>query len=239
MTKINHIGLIVDGNGRWAKERGQKRSYGHKKGAEALEKIILYINENKIANYLSLYVFSTENFNRSEEEVNYLMELFMKWFKKAKDKYQSANIKVLFSSQKSYLKKEIVDAINELEDATKENTGLVVNFCLSYGGRQEIVDATKKISEKVLNKEIKIEDINEELFKKYLYNDLPDVDFLIRTSGENRISNFMLWQLSYAEFYFPKTYFPDFTPESLKEAIKEYEKRDRRFGKIKNEKQSK
>lgn len=233
MTKINHIGLIVDGNGRWAKERGQKRSYGHKKGAEALEKIILYINENKIANYLSLYVFSTENFNRSEEEVNYLMELFMKWFKKAKDKYQNANIKVLFSSQKSYLKKEIVDAINELENATKENTGLVVNFCLSYGGRQEIVDATKKISEKVLNKEIKIEDINEELFKKYLYNDLPDVDFLIRTSGENRISNFMLWQLSYAEFYFPKTYFPDFTPESLEEAIKEYEKRDRRFGKIK------
>ena len=157
----------------------------------------------------------------------------MKWFKKAKDKYQNANIKVLFSSQKSYLKKEIVDAINELENATKENTGLVVNFCLSYGGRQEIVDATKKISEKVLNKEIKIEDINEELFKKYLYNDLPDVDFLIRTSGENRISNFMLWQLSYAEFYFPKTYFPDFTPESLEEAIKEYEKRDRRFGKIK------
>lgn len=233
MTKINHIGLIVDGNGRWAKERGQKRSYGHKKGAEALEKIILYINENKIANYLSLYVFSTENFNRSEEEVNYLMELFMKWFKKAKDKYQNANIKVLFSSQKSYLKKEIVDAINELENATKENTGLVVNFCLSYGGRQEIVDATKKISEKVLNKKIKIEDINEELFKKYLYNDLPDVDFLIRTSGENRISNFMLWQLSYAEFYFPKVYFPDFTPESLEEAIKEYEKRDRRFGKIK------
>lgn len=233
MTKINHIGLIVDGNGRWAKERGQKRSYGHKKGAEALEKIILYINENKIANYLSLYVFSTENFNRSEEEVNYLMELFMKWFKKAKDKYQNANIKVLFSSQKNYLKKEIVDAINELENVTKENTGLVVNFCLSYGGRQEIVDATKKISEKVLNKEIKIEDINEELFKKYLYNDLPDVDFLIRTSGENRISNFMLWQLSYAEFYFPKVYFPDFTPESLEEAIKEYEKRDRRFGKIK------
>ena len=163
----------------------------------------------------------------------------MKWFKKAKDKYQNANIKVLFSSQKSYLKKEIVDAINELENATKENTGLVVNFCLSYGGRQEIVDATKKISEKVLNKEIKVEDINEELFKKYLYNDLPDVDFLIRTSGENRISNFMLWQLSYAEFYFPKTYFPDFTPESLEEAIKEYEKRDRRFGKMKNEKQSK
>ena len=157
----------------------------------------------------------------------------MKWFKKAKDKYQNANIKVLFSSQKNYLKKEIVDAINELENATKENTGLVVNFCLSYGGRQEIVDATKKISEKVLNKEIKIEDINEELFKKYLYNDLPDVDFLIRTSGENRISNFMLWQLSYAEFYFPKVYFPDFTPESLEEAIKEYEKRDRRFGKIK------
>ena len=233
MDTINHIGIIVDGNGRWAQEKGKIRSEGHKAGADALEKIILYTSKNKIANYLSLYVFSTENFNRSSEEVNYLMELFMKWFKKAKDKYQNANIKVLFSSQKNYLKKEIVDAINELENATKENTGLVVNFCLSYGGRQEIVDATKKISEKVLNKEIKIEDINEELFKKYLYNDLPDVDFLIRTSGENRISNFMLWQLSYAEFYFPKVYFPDFTPESLEEAIKEYEKRDRRFGKIK------
>ena len=233
MTKINHIGIIVDGNGRWAKEKGKNRSEGHKAGAEALEKIILYINKESIANYLSLYVFSTENFSRSKEEVNYLMELFMKWFKKCKEKYKDANIKVLFSSQKEYLKPEIVKAIDELEDATKDNTGLVVNFCLSYGGRQEIVDATKKIAIDVSENKLNVNDIDEELFKKYLYNDLPDIDFLIRTSGENRVSNFMLWQISYAEMYFPKVYFPDFTPECLEEAVKKYEKRDRRFGKIK------
>lgn len=233
MTKVNHIGIIVDGNGRWAKEKGKSRSEGHKAGAETLEKIILYISKENIANYLSLYVFSTENFSRSPEEVNYLMELFMKWFKKCKEKYKEANIKVLFSSQKEYLKPEIVKAIDELEEATKDNTGLVVNFCLSYGGRQEIVDATKKIATAVLENKLNINDINEELFKKYLYNDLPDVDFLIRTSGENRVSNFMLWQISYAEMYFPKVYFPDFTPKCLEEAIEEYEKRDRRFGNVK------
>lgn len=233
MTKVNHIGIIVDGNGRWAKEKGKSRSEGHKAGAETLEKIILYISKENIANYLSLYVFSTENFSRSPEEVNYLMELFMKWFKKCKEKYKDANIKVLFSSQKEYLKPEIVKAIDELEEATKDNTGLVVNFCLSYGGRQEIVDATKKVATAVLENKLNINDINEELFKKYLYNDLPDVDFLIRTSGENRVSNFMLWQISYAEMYFPKVYFPDFTPKCLEEAIEEYEKRDRRFGNVK------
>lgn len=233
MKKINHIGIIVDGNGRWAQERGKIRSEGHKAGAETLEKIILYTNQKQLANYLSLYVFSTENFNRSSEEVNYLMDLFMKWFKKAKDKYNSENIKVLFSSNKTFLKPEIVAAINELEEATKDNTGLVVNFCLSYGGRQEIIDATKKIVEDIKCGNITKNDIDEKLYHNYLYQDLPDIDFMIRTSGENRISNFMLWQISYAELYFPKTYFPDFTPECLEVAIKEYEKRDRRFGKIK------
>ena len=233
MKKINHIGIIVDGNGRWAQERGKIRSEGHKAGAETLEKIILYTNQKQLANYLSLYVFSTENFNRSSEEVNYLMDLFMKWFKKAKDKYNSENIKVLFSSNKTFLKPEIVAAINELEEATKDNTGLVVNFCLSYGGRQEIIDATKKIVEDIKCGNITKNDIDEKMYHNYLYQDLPDIDFMIRTSGENRISNFMLWQISYAELYFPKTYFPDFTPECLEVAIKEYEKRDRRFGKIK------
>ena len=139
----------------------------------------------------------------------------------------------LFSSNKTFLKPEIVAAINELEEATKDNTGLVVNFCLSYGGRQEIIDATKKIVEDIKCGNITKRDIDEKMYHNYLYQDLPDIDFMIRTSGENRISNFMLWQISYAELYFPKTYFPDFTPECLEEAIKEYEKRDRRFGKIK------
>lgn len=230
---INHLAIIVDGNGRWAKERGLIRSEGHKAGAKNLEKLIFYISRNKLANYLSLYVFSTENFARDEKEVNYLMELFLKWFKTVKDKYSKENIKVLFSGNKGLLNREIVDAIKKLEENTKNNTGLVVNFCLSYGGREEITTMAKKISQKVLDGKINIEDINEKLVSENMYYELPDIDFLIRTSGENRISNFMLWQISYAEFYFPMTYFPDFDEKCLDEAIKEYQKRDRRFGKIK------
>lgn len=229
---INHLGIIVDGNGRWAKDRGKSRSEGHKAGAENLEKIILYISNKKLANYLSLYVFSTENFNRDKDEVNYLMELFMKWFDKAKKKYQENNIKVVFSSNLELLDEKVVEKIKTLEDKTKNNTGLVVNFCLSYGGRNEIVDASKKIAIDYKNNKLKLEDLTEELFNKYLYQDLPDVDFLIRTSGECRISNFMLWQLSYAEMYFPDTYFPDFTPELLEESLEVYKKRNRRFGRI-------
>lgn len=233
MTKLNHLGIIVDGNGRWAKERGLSRSEGHKAGAETLREIVLYLAHEKLVNYLSLYVFSTENFDRPKEEVNYLMDLFLKWFTVVKKEYRNENIKVLFSGRTSYLKPSIVKAMQKLEEETKDNTGLVVNLCLSYGGRAEIVDATKKICEKVQNNELSIADIDEQLFKKYLYHDLPDVDFLIRTSGENRISNFMLWQISYAEFYFPKTYFPDFHPSELDKAFEEYAKRDRRFGKVK------
>lgn len=235
MITINHLGIIVDGNGRWAKEKGLSRSEGHKAGAKALEKIILHIAKENLANYLSLYVFSTENFNRSAEEVNYLMDLFMKWFSTVKEKYSEENIKVLFSGRPNYLDDHIADAMKELEEVTRENSGLVVNFCLSYGGRAEIVDTTKKICAKVLNKEITMAEIDESLFSKNLYHELPDIDFLIRTSGENRISNFMLWQLSYAEFYFPKTYFPDFGVKELEEAYEEFAKRDRRFGKIKEE----
>ncbi len=230
---LNHLGIIVDGNGRWAKERGLSRSEGHKEGAKRLEELILYVAKEKLVNYLSLYVFSTENFGREEKEVNYLMELFLKWFKTVKAKYKNENIKVLFSGNMSLLRDEIVESIKELEEYTAENTGLVVNFCLSYGGREEITHAVREISKKVLNKELALEDINEKLVGQYMYHELPDIDFLIRTSGENRISNFMLWQISYAEFYFPKTYFPDFDVKCLLEAFLEYKKRDRRFGKIK------
>ena len=152
--------------------------------------------------------------------------------------YKKENIKVYFSGRKEYLKKEIVEAMNILEEKTKNNTGLVVNFCLSYGGRAEIVDATKKIAKMVVDNRIDIDDIDEKLFSQNLYHELPDVDFLIRTSGENRISNFMLWQISYAEFYFPKTYFPDFDEKEFDKAIIEYTKRDRRFGGINYEDKS-
>lgn len=231
--KINHLGIIVDGNGRWAKERGLSRSEGHKAGAEALRKIILYLSHEKLVNYLSLYVFSTENFGRPTDEVNYLMELFLKWFTTVKKEYLNENIKIYFSGRKEYLRSDIVDAMNALESETADNDGLIVNFCLSYGGRAEIVDATKNIVRKFANNEITINDIDEELFAKNLYHELPDIDFLIRTSGESRISNFMLWQISYAEFYFPKVYFPDFDTKELDKAFKEYESRDRRFGKVK------
>ena len=231
--KINHLGIIVDGNGRWAKERGLSRSEGHKAGAEALRKIILYLSHEKLVNYLSLYVFSTENFGRPADEVNYLMELFLKWFTTVKKEYLNENIKIYFSGRKEYLRSDIVDAMNALENETADNDGLVVNFCLSYGGRAEIVDATKNIVRKFANNEITINDIDEELFAKNLYHELPDIDFLIRTSGESRISNFMLWQISYAEFYFPKVYFPDFDTKELDKAFKEFENRDRRFGKVK------
>ncbi len=233
MKKINHLGIIVDGNGRWAKERGLSRSEGHKAGAEALRKIILYLSHEKLVNYLSLYVFSTENFGRPADEVNYLMELFLKWFTTVKKEYLNENIKIYFSGRKEYLRSDIVDAMNALESETADNDGLIVNFCLSYGGRAEIVDATKNIVRKFANNEITINDIDEELFAKNLYHELPDIDFLIRTSGESRISNFMLWQISYAEFYFPKVYFPDFDTKELDKAFKEYESRDRRFGKVK------
>ena len=230
---INHLGIIVDGNGRWAKERGLSRSEGHKAGAKNLEKLILHIAHEKIANYLSLYVFSTENFSRSEEEVNYLIDLFIKFFNTGKNKYKNENIKIVFSSKRDLLNKDVVDAMEEIEETTKNRTGLVVNFCLSYGGRSEIVDATKNICKQVINKELDINDINEALFAKNLYQELPDIDFLIRTSGESRVSNFMLWQISYAELYFPDAYFPDFDKKELEKAILEYQKRDRRFGGIK------
>lgn len=232
---INHIGIIVDGNGRWAKNKGLSRSEGHKAGAKTLEKIILHVAHQKLANYLSLYVFSTENFSRSSEEVNYLMNLFIDFFKSGKKKYNKEDIKVIFSSDHSLLSEEVNKAMEEIEESTKDNKGLVVNLCLAYGGRNEIVVATKKICKQVINKKIDVDDIDEKLFCKNLYNELPDVDFLIRTSGENRISNFMLWQISYAELYFPKTCFPDFTPQELDKAINEFEKRDRRFGKIKEQ----
>lgn len=235
MNKLNHIGIIVDGNGRWATEKGLSRNEGHLEGSKTLEKLILYINERKIP-YLSLYVFSTENFKRNKEEVDYLMNLFIKWFKHSKKLRENNDIRILFSGRKDNLDKKVLDAMEELEEKTKFNTGLTVNFCLNYGSHFEILDACKKISTDVLHNKISIDDINEELFSNYLYQKLPDIDLLIRTSGEYRLSNFMLWQLSYAELVFVDTYFPDFTYEKFEEVIDMYNNRDRRFGNIKETK---
>ncbi len=229
MNKLNHLAIIVDGNGRWAKSIGKIRSYGHLKGYENLKKIINYVNDNLDIKYISLFIFSTENFKRSKDEVDYLMNLFKKGFKEEKDVYIKKNMKVVFSYKKEGLSKDIISIIEEVESSTKDNTGLVVNFCLNYGGRSEIVDACKKIIDDKIDKN----DITEDLFKDYLYNKLPDIDLMIRTSGEQRISNFMLWSLSYSELYFTKTYFPAFTTNELLEIIDDFNNRDRRYGNAK------
>lgn len=226
----NHLGIIVDGNGRWAKERNLPRSKGHDKGFKRLKEITSY-GFDKGIKVISVYVFSTENFKRSNEEVNHLMDLFVTGFKKDKF-YLKENIKVIFSGKEDNLRQDVIDAMNTIKEETKNNTKGILNICLNYGGRDEIVTACKKFTEEVINNKTNIDDLNEQNFSKYLYQDLPDIDFMIRTSGEERLSNFMLWQNSYAEFYFPKTYFPDFSKDEFDKALLVYTKRDRRFGNI-------
>lgn len=229
-----HVGIIVDGNGRWAKARGLSRSQGHKAGADALDKICKHVNKLGIE-VLSLYVFSTENFKRSVDEVNYIMDLFIKRFENDFETYNKLNIKIIFSGRREPLNEKVLEKMDIIREKTKNNTGLVLNFCVNYGGQSEIVDACKKFCNDVLENKTCINELNEELFYRYLYNDLPPVDLMIRTSGELRLSNFLLYQNAYAEFSFPKTYFPDFTEEEFDKIIDDYGKRDRRFGGIKDE----
>ena len=224
-----HIGIIVDGNGRWATERGLPRSMGHKVGAENLKKVCLYLDELGVK-YLSVYVFSTENFKRENKEVEFLMDLFVKMFKSEFNEIIKRGIKVVFSGRRDRLRKEVLEAMDYLEEATSKNHGSCLNICLNYGGQSEIVDMTKKRCQMYKEDKISLDDIDVELVRKNLYQDLPPVDFLIRTSGELRLSNFLLYQASYAELYFPKTYFPDFKESDVLKAIEEFNKRDRRFG---------
>lgn len=223
----NHLAIIVDGNGRWAKKRGLPRSLGHKAGSERLEEITLYAAEKGIK-YLSLYVLSCDNLKRSEDEVVFLFKLFMTMFKSKKELYKKKNIKVVFSGIEDNLPDYVIEAMHEITDTTKDNTGCVVNFCLNYSSRREIIDAFKKIE----SENVSLDNID---LRKYMYQDLPDIDFLIRTSGEQRLSDFMLFQASYAEFYFPKTLFPDFDKKEFDMALEEFNRRDRRFGGIKYE----
>ena len=225
----NHVAVIVDGNGRWAKKRGLPRSAGHDAGFKNLKKLSKYIFSKGI-NYLSIYVFSTDNFKRDKDEVEHLMDIFVLFFKKDLKYFMDNNIKVIFSGVDKLLPEKVIKARDEITEVTKNNSGGILNVCLNYSGRLEIIDATKKI----IKDNIDIDDIDEELFSRYMYQDLPSVDFLIRTSGELRVSNFLLWQISYAEFYFPTKFFPDFHEKDFDEALVEYTSRDRRFGMIKN-----
>ncbi len=218
----NHVGIIMDGNRRWAKERGKKSIDGHLAGANNIMELAKHVFATGVK-YLSIYAFSTENFNRSEEEVGYLMGLIIKFFNERAKELDENNIKIVFSGKRERLKSNVWQCICKVMEMTKNNTGGVLNVCLNYGGRAEIIDAVKKLKDSDL-------EINEENFAKCLYQDLPDLDFVIRTSGEMRISNFMLWQISYAELYFPKVYFPDFNNDEFDKALEEYSNRHRRFG---------
>ena len=218
----NHIGIIMDGNRRWAKEKNKKTIEGHLAGANRIISLAKYIFDKGVK-YLSIYAFSTENFNRSAEEVSYLMGLIIKFFNERVNELHDYNIKIVVSGLRDNLSKDVLKCIDNVVELTKNNTDGVLNVCLNYGGRREIVDAVNRIKEANIT-------VTEETFGKYLYNDLPDLDFVIRTSGEERISNFMLWQISYAEFYFPKVYFPDFDEKEFDKALEIYNNRNRRFG---------
>lgn len=233
LVKIpRHVAIIVDGNGRWAKERGLTRMQGHDAGFKNLKKLANHIFDRGIK-VASFYVFSTENFKRSAEEVGHLMDIFVILCRRELKTFMKNNIKVVFSGGDAPLPKKVIEARDWIAEQTKDNTGGILNFCLNYGGRAEIVHAVKRIAAEKSKDEIA--NLTEQDFAKYLYQDLPDVDLMIRTSGELRLSNFLLWQNSYAEFYFPKTKFPDFSADDFDQALIEYTLRDRRFGGIKTE----
>jgi len=227
----NHIAIIMDGNGRWAKKQDKPRTFGHKNGVTSVREIIEASVEIGV-NYLTLYAFSTENWNRPKLEVKTLMSLLVSSLRKELKNLQENDIKLLTIGDLTYLPKKVQKELTEVIEKTKNNNTLTLTLALNYGARDEIVNVIKKISKKVVNNQLQIEEINEKIINTHLYTfSLPNVDFLIRTSGEKRISNFLLWQIAYAEFYFTKTLWPDFKKENFFNAIIDYQKRERRFGK--------
>jgi di-trans,poly-cis-decaprenylcistransferase len=225
-----HIAIIMDGNRRWAKNKGLPISLGHKEGAKTLEKIVRYANKIGIK-YITVYAFSTENWKRTEEEVSALMNLFQSYLDDYSKRADSENIKVKIIGSKKGLSEKMKKSIEKCMERTKQNTGITFNIALNYGGRDEIVNAVKSIAEKIEQKEISINEITEQTISDNLYTkNQPDPDILIRTSGELRLSNFLPWQLVYTEFIFVEKNWPDFNEEDLNNAIKIYQKRNRKFG---------
>lgn len=225
-----HIAIIMDGNRRWAREKGLETKEGHKAGADNLEKIAKYCNEVGVK-YLTVYAFSTENWKRSKEEVSALMLLLRNYLKKFSKNANKEGIKINVLGDISILDDGLRKSINEAMERTKNGTGLTLNIAFNYGGRDEITKAMKKIAQKVVDNEISIDDINEDLISKNLYTEnQPDPDLLIRPGGELRTSNFLPWQLVYSEFYFADKYWPDFNNDDMLEAIRTYDKRNRKFG---------
>ncbi|HEY0046405.1 MAG TPA: isoprenyl transferase [Flavobacterium sp.] len=226
-----HIAVIMDGNGRWAKKQGMVRVFGHENGAKSVSRIVEECARLGIEN-LTLYAFSTENWNRPKSEVNTLMKLLVRSLRSELQRLCENNIRLLTIGNLEKLPKSTSEALLEVIEMTKNNSRMTLTVALSYGSREELVQVVKRISDKVKNNIISIADIDESSINQHLYTqNLPDVDLLIRTSGEQRISNFLLWQIAYAELYFTDVLWPDFKEEDLYKAIADYQKRQRRFGK--------
>lgn len=230
-----HVAFICDGNGRWAKKRLQPRTFGHRKGGFTIRDIARSCNKLGIK-YATFFCFSTENWNRPVDEVKYLMSAPLKFLNRFKKDIYNGNSKIRLIGRKDRLPKDFLDLFMDLEEKTKNHTGITISLCVDYGSYDEITTAVKEIAELYKNNEIKLDDINPELIENHLFTKgYPKLDLLIRTSGEYRISNFLLWQLGYSELYFTNVLWPDFDEKELIKAITDYQSRDRRFGGIKDD----
>ncbi len=229
---LEHIAFIMDGNGRWAKKRGLPRNVGHQKGAQVLIDIAKAVKELGVK-YVTVYAFSTENWKRSEEEVSGLMNLLREYLDKNFEELKKNDIKIVFIGERYMLEQDIIEKIEKLERETSKNASMTMQVALSYGSRQEIIGAVKKVASLVKNQDINLEDITEDLFSKLLYTSgTPDPDLVIRTSGEQRISNYLLWQIAYSELFFTDTLWPDFTKDELVTIVENFKTRERRYGKV-------
>ena len=230
-----HVAIILDGNGRWAKAKGMPRNYGHTAGAKNVETVCKAANELGIK-YVTMYAFSTENWNRPDSEVDALMKLLESYLKNCIKTADKNNMRVRIIGDMHRLSEKFHKRIKELEEASKNNTGLNLTIAINYGSRDEMIRGMKKMIEDHDNGKLNLDDINEQVFSNYLDTaDIPDPDLMIRTSGEQRLSNYLLWQLAYSEFYFTDVPWPDFHKEELIQAIEAYNNRDRRFGALKEE----
>ena len=231
-NSLQHIAIIMDGNGRWAKKKGLPRSVGHKKGAETVKEITRAAGEMGIK-YLTLYAFSTENWQRPPEEVETLMGLLRDYLKSDLKELQDNDVRIVFIGERSMLPADIAEAMRKLENETADNKKMTLCIALSYGSRQEIVHAARRLAVLAKRGDIAPEDIDAKMFAGLLYTkDIPDPDLVIRTSGEQRVSNYLLWQIAYAEFYFSDVLWPDFDRKCLEEIIKNFNARERRYGKV-------
>ncbi len=224
-----HIAFIMDGNGRWAKKRGLPRKFGHREGAKNFRRIARYCKDIGIKN-ITFYAFSTENWKRPKDEVDAIIELFREYIVDVRN-YIGEEVRVLFLGDKSIFDADLQKKMNDLEEDTKDNHEMTMLLAINYGGRDEVVHVSKILAQKAADGELKPEDITEDMFGSYLYTqDVPDVDLMIRPSGELRLSNFLIWQSAYAEFYFTDVLWPDFSPEELEKALVNFAGRSRRFG---------